>query len=221
MSAATTGVRVCVVDTETTGLHPDRRAWDIAVIVREPGRPDDRHQWYVRADDLDLGNASRRSLDVGRFYERHPEYQSRPYPHAAKPEGAVLREVERLTRDAYILGAVPSFDADVLGRRMREHGILPSWDHHLADIEAMASGWLHAQASSLALSGGVWAERAADMRVIASPPWDHHALSRAANTEPDDYDRHTALGDCAWTLAIWDVITAGAAIHDVTAGDLP
>ncbi|MBO0875367.1 MAG: hypothetical protein J2P19_18450 [Pseudonocardia sp.] len=47
---------LCFLDTETTSLRPDRRAWEIAVIRRDNGHQDQR-VWYVAAADLDLGNA--------------------------------------------------------------------------------------------------------------------------------------------------------------------
>ncbi len=65
---------IVFIDTETTSLRPDRRAWEVGLIRREPGRPDAEHRWLIAADDLDLGNADSFALGVGRFYDRHPGY---------------------------------------------------------------------------------------------------------------------------------------------------
>ena len=51
-----------------------------------------------------------------------------------------MRPVERITRGAHLVGAVPTFDAEVLGARMRANGICPSWHYHLIDVEALAVG---------------------------------------------------------------------------------
>ena len=66
--------KLCFIDTETTSLRHDRRAWEIAVITREPGKPDQEKSWFVASEDLDLGNADLMSLKIGRFHERHPDY---------------------------------------------------------------------------------------------------------------------------------------------------
>src|SRR5207247_40224 len=59
----------CFIDTETTSLRPDRRAWEVGIIVREerllvhPTGPDvigveeREYQFFVDHRDLDLGNA--------------------------------------------------------------------------------------------------------------------------------------------------------------------
>ena len=134
--------RLCFVDTETTSLRHDRRAWEIAVITREPGKPQREDSWFVSAADLDLGNADLMSLKVGRFHERHPG------SGVTSREATVLKLVEARTRGAHLVGAVPSFDAEVLANRMRANGICPSWHYHLLDFETLAAGWLHRHAGA-------------------------------------------------------------------------
>ena len=63
---------ICAVDTETTSLRPDRRAWDIALIRRDD-EGERRVQFFIELDALDLPNADPFSLNVGRFWERHPQ----------------------------------------------------------------------------------------------------------------------------------------------------
>ena len=135
--------KICFIDTETTSLRPDRRAWDVALIVREPGEEDREFQWFIEAQDLDLGNADPFALRIGHFYDRHPAAASTDFfvPNV-EPEAYVLRQVEFLTRGAHLVGAVPNFDADVLGSRMRAHGLLPSWHYHLQDVETLVVGYI-------------------------------------------------------------------------------
>lgn len=191
--------KICFIDTETTSLRPDRRAWEIGIIAREPGKPDAEHHWLVDAHDLDLGNADPFSLQIGRFYERHPQYWLGREPDLCPDEWEVLQAVEAVTRGAHLAGAVVSFDAEVLGARMREHGICPSWHYHLIDVEALAVGYL----SRKALTIGATDELS---RELLAPPWKSDDLSRALGVTVSDEDRHTALGDARWARAIYDAV---------------
>jgi DNA polymerase III epsilon subunit-like protein len=206
--------RICFIDTETTSLRPDRRAWEVGLITREPGRPDDEHRWFIHSEDLDLGNADPMSLAIGRFYERRPDPSGGAGHEGSLPEEYVLRKVEELTRGAHLVGAVPNFDAEVIGARMRAHGVCPSWNYHLADVENLAAGWLAAFAAMIergeyGAMGGPG--RAAELRRIATPPWDSEELSRAVGVDPEKDHRHEALADAAWARDIYDAVMAGGA----------
>jgi DNA polymerase III epsilon subunit-like protein len=195
---------IVFLDTETTSLRHDRRAWEIGLITRYPGRPDKEHSWFVDIADLDLGNADLMSLKVGRFHERHPQADpGRIVPSvSAGPEEELLRRLESYTRGAHLVGAVVSFDAEVLAERMRWHGICPSWHYHLIDIEAMAVGYLHRERAR----DDSGREMAGSLTAL---PWNSDALSRAVSVNPDGFNRHAALGDAKWARAIYDAITGG------------
>ncbi len=188
--------RIVFIDTETTSLRPDRRAWEVGLIIRDPGKPDREWGGLVDLDDLDLGNADPFALKIGRFYDRHPQtmapnVKERSFGGKVDREYDVLRGVEFRTRGAHLVGAVPNFDAEVLSTRMRAHGVAPSWHYHLIDVEALAVGHLAAY-GPIAL------------------PWDSDALTRKLGLEPvPDEDRHTALGDARWARAIYDRVTGG------------
>ena len=189
---------VCFIDTETTSLRHDRRAWEIGIIARTDGI-DTEYHWFVDAGDLDLGNADVMSLKIGRFYERHPQ----PSAHwttglpVVSSEATALRDVEAVTRGAHLVGAVVSFDADVLGQRMRANGICPSWHYHLIDVEALAVGYLAGRGS-------------ADLFHPSALPWKSDDLSAALGITVRDEDRHTALGDAKWARAIYDAVMGRA-----------
>ncbi len=185
--------RVVFIDTETTSLRHDRRAWEVGLIVREPGRPEREHQCFIDTADLDLGNADPASLRIGRFYERHPQYAG--IAGRVPGEAEMLREVEKLTRGAHLVGAVPNFDADVLSARMRERGICASWHYHLIDVEALAVGWLN----------GRWdSPGPCDVPL----PWKSDDLSAALGVTVSNEDKHTALGDARWARDIYDAVTS-------------
>lgn len=200
--------RIVFCDTETTSLRPDRRAWEIGLIAREPGRADVEHQWFIDAYDLDLGNADVASLKIGRFYERHPQYQlgrEADFTETAS-EVEALRLVEAITRGAHIVGAVPNFDTEVLGARMRANGICPSWHYHLCCVENLAVGWLHRHAAVLENRESTLDE-ATRLRALASPPWKSDDLSAALGITVSEEDRHTALGDARWAMHVYDAVT--------------
>lgn len=183
--------KLVFLDTETTSLRPDRRAWEVGLIVRDQafgGHRDAEHRWFVDFDDLDLGNADQRSLKIGGFYDRHPQMGGKESDAvgAFEDEAVVLMAVEMLTRDATIVGAVPNFDTEVLGVRMREHGICPSWHYHLVDVETFAAGAWH-----------------------APPPWDFETLLDRYGLVYDEADRHTALGDARMVRDLYDAALKG------------
>lgn len=190
--------RLCFIDTETTSLRPDRRAWDIALIVREDGR-EDEHQWFIDSEDLDLGNADLISLGIGRFHERHPQYNAASRGAGTWPaeEPEALGEIEMLTRGGHLIGAVPNFDAEVLATRMRAHGICPSWHYHLIDVETLAVGWITRSDADMGGTG-----------IPVELPWKSDDLSAVLGITVSDEDRHTALGDARWARAIYDAIIA-------------
>ncbi len=181
-------MRLAFLDTETTSLRPDRRAWEIGVIIRRPDQPDHEQSWMIDVSDLDLGNADPRALDVGRFYERHPQFNDSgdPFSRDVVYESLAMEQVEKLLRGAYIVGAVPNFDTEVLDTRMRANDILPSWHYHLCDVENLAAGALR-----------------------QPQPWGFDDLLTAFGLSFPEGDRHTALGDAKMARALYDAVMAG------------
>lgn len=187
---------LCFVDTETTSLRPDRRAWEIAVIARRPGHTDAEHTWLIDADHLDLGNADLAALRIGRFFDRHPQYRPGREPDLGdvQDETGALADVEAITRGAHLVGAVVSFDAEVLAARMRANGICPSWHYHVQDFETLIAGYLAGQG-----------------KPVPPLPWKSDDLSRLIGVEPPAEDeRHTALGDARWATRAWDAVMGAA-----------
>lgn len=190
---------IVFLDTETTSLRHDRRAWEIAAIIRQSDGIDVEYSWMIAADDLDLGNADLKSLQIGRFYDRHPQANGDEEGALhVDGEAQALALLEQLTRGAHVVGAVPSFDAEVLGNRMRANGICPSWHYHLVDVENLIVGYL----------AGL--RKATNGQLGPQPPWKSDELSLAIGIEPPaDADRHTALGDARWVRDQYDAVMAG------------
>ncbi|RBO87557.1 3'-5' exonuclease family protein [Nocardia puris] len=200
---------IVFLDTETTGLHADRRAWDIAMIRRDADGHQRELQMFV---DVDLSSANLRSLHIGRFYDRHPLYNRADGQFYT--ESAAAYSVEEWTRGAHIVGAVPNFDTECLAAMLRRHRLCPAWHFHLIDVEALMVGYLHGQATVAERAPAVFgADPTAQLlRDHATVPWKSDDLSRAIGVEPPvEGERHTAMGDARWCMRIWDKITAGGA----------
>lgn len=216
---------LCFLDTETDGVHPDRKVWEIA-MVRRDDQGERETSFFV---DIDLSTADPFGLKVGRFYERHPlgKYLAGTIDYAAMHQlishtgyfsaRQAAIEVARWTHGAHIIGAVPNFDTEVLGNLLREHEIIPAWHYHLCDIENLAVGYLAGQRAA-----GVFdqpadperlAVRARRLKSIAAitPPWKSDDLSELIGVEPPSAEeRHTALGDARWAMRVYDKITGHA-----------
>jgi hypothetical protein len=192
---------LCFIDTETTGVHPGRLAWEIAMIRRDGAG---QFEWLYQVNPIDLSNADPFGLQIGGFYERHFSIRSQWVQEHSditmiRDEKEVVRVVEEVTRGAHLVGAVPSFDAATLDPMLRRHGLIPAWHYHVIDVEALAVGYLSQRPD--ALDATRWA-----------PPWNSEDLSRACGVEPaGEGERHTALGDARWAMRLYDAILGGDA----------
>ena len=176
---------VVFLDTETTGLDPDRHeVWDVA-IIEEDGTP---HQWHLKPQHLTTADPN--ALRLTSFYERVDRWT--PADNVTPSGWSIHRtaswEIALMTAGRHLVGAVPSFDAAFLARLLHDNGHTPAWHYHLVDVEALAAGKL-----------GI------------APPWDSHELSRRMGIADDylflldgvEYGKHTALGDAAWARLMY------------------
>ncbi len=197
---------VCFVDCETTGLDPDQHEiWEVGLIVPVVGASADDDGWteHVWQLPVDLGKADPIALNIGRFHDRRTTETMLPMWRFAE-------EFVCLTRGLHLVGACVSFDADRLWRLIRKAGECPMWHYHLIDVEALAAGWLAGIRSDAAgLPSGEPSDAQMEHRVnmdLARPPWNSGDLSRAVGVDPDQFDRHTALGDARWAKAIYEAV---------------
>jgi DNA polymerase III epsilon subunit-like protein len=197
---------VIIVDTETTGLDPERHEiWEIGTINRSSGR---EHQWRMKPD---LSKADPQALSVGRYYERTSGMCGKcrpdraydlvsPYAKSADPEWScppvLAAEVARLLDGAILVAANPALDAGFLSAFLRANGEAPTWHYRLRDIGSMAHGFLmHNQAKYEGLPLDSSTDTYAELLGVDSAA----------------FDRHSALGDCRLAGAMLDVIESGDA----------
>jgi hypothetical protein len=233
------------VDTETTSLRHGRRAWEVALIRVEPGQSTGRGTSFF-VGDVDLSHADPKSLHVGRFYDRHPLYApgSEHAPGSSSwvrggmdidrpadlvTDSQAARIVEHWTRGAHVVGAVPSFDAEVFDDLLHRHHLAPAWHYHLIDVEAMMLGFLHGRFGDRhtpQIRGLVPAvtvdERTYDdagpvdqiaTRWQVDLPWSSEDLASAIGVPPGSAaERHTAMGDARWAQRIYNRITTGRVV---------
>lgn len=197
------------VDTETNGLHAGRRAWEIGAIIAEDGKPARELQWVVRAADLDLGNADLQALNIGRFYQRHPEFafmdaasNTTMITRMEQEERAVMQHLEYVTRGAHIIGINPHFDLELLAVRMRANGYLPAWHYSPDCVKTLARGYLAAKGRPM------------------PPDTRSDDLFTALGIDLSAFERHTALGDAKLTYAVWRHVMGETPQHAVPAGAL-
>lgn len=190
------------LDIESDGVHPGRKAWEIAMIRRTADGETNRLEFFV---DIELSTADPFGLKVGRFYDRHPfgRYLSGAVPRhddtaVSRYQAAEL--VARWTHGNHIVGVVPNFDTETLAPMLREHGLIPTWDYHLIDVLPMMVGYLR--------GGGATNVLPHVAREALALPWKSEDLSRAIGVLPPSEElRHTAMGDADWAMRIHDRIT--------------
>ena len=178
------------LDTETTGLHANRRAWEIAMIrecLHSDGGPVHTETMLIQVSDVDLHDADPMALRVGKFYERFEGIAR--YGHDTNddpktdvqliPEVEAAAVVEAWTRGGTIVGACPWFDTETLEPMLRRHGLVPSWSHRLRCVESLTEGMLGRKVGGLRL------------------------CAEALHVAIDEHTLHTALGDSLLTQKIY------------------
>lgn len=169
-----------VVDTETTGLHPDdHQVWEMAWGTW------DGDQWVIQTRQVlhDASNADDFALDIGGWRERFA-------PSLAVHPADALVDLMVAADGKHMAGMVPSFDEERLRRLAARHGIAHTWHYHIVDAEPLCVGLLAARGE------------------IAGWPWKSDALSLAVGVDPEQFHRHSAAGDVKWCIALLEAVFA-------------
>ncbi len=170
---------VCFIDTETDGVRPDRRVWEVSIIRQSPAEPTEEATLII-ADAGVTGAEEPKALEINRYWDRvnrtlqHPELRLNGFRAA--------HAIQEVTRDATLVGAQPQFDAHGLERLLRWYGLEPQWKRRLRCVESMAMGWTGAELGGLA------------------------ECAAAVGIEVPQDELHTSYGDAKLCREIWNEI---------------
>ncbi|OCB56174.1 hypothetical protein A5722_14865 [Mycobacterium vulneris] len=178
------------LDTETLGL--DRRApiWEFAAIrIEDDGTESAREHFQIRHQQKRYGIDWAATLPE--WFQR--DYQARyRFDQAIDMVDAADRIAKIVAGKAVIAGSNPGFDMERLGDLLAEFDIEPEWHYHPLDVPTIAVGWLT----------GIHGR-------TPPRPWKSDELTRLVGLDPDEYKRHTALGDVEWCRDLYESITDG------------
>lgn len=179
---------IAFVDTETTGLDPERHdMWELAMRVfdlNEDGglgtRVEDIHI-FVKPD---MWLADPTALRMNKFYQRTND----PSFEWSADESAAAAFVASLlgTDNCHVAGMNVPFDMAMIAKWLRRNDQVAAWHYHPIELESM-------MAAVLASSGHP-----------VGIPWKSDNLSKALGVEPPTKEqRHTAVGDMEWCERVY------------------
>lgn len=181
------------MDTETTGLSLTDDIWEFAGIRREEDGTETELHLFIEHDD-----AKCRRLPESFRADHAARFPAHCSGNVTAPTAAAY-EIRMFTGNrAHIVGAVPNFDTERIALMFERYSVSrPDWHHHLIDVEALAVGYLCGR-------GHLDLE---DSGAGIALPWESDHLSRLCHVEPPTTERHTAMGDARWAMALYDAIT--------------
>lgn len=166
------------LDTECLGVSRRAAVWEFAAVrIEDDASLSSREHFQIVHDptlmDDDLPQSFRD--DYARRYNADD---------AVIPSVAARAIADIVSGGAVIAGSNPGFDMTKLADLLARFHITPDWHYHPLDVPNRAEGWLAGQGRPI------------------PRPWKSDAISRACGINPDDYERHTAMGDVEWC---WDL----------------
>ncbi|WP_160051219.1 hypothetical protein [Nocardiopsis sp. FR26] len=185
--------KLVFVDTETTGLNPRvHHPWEVAVIVETPGEELVEKRWFL---PVDLTHADPKALEIGGFWDRYPQGTGIVKGRLGEPR-VVACTLARILAGAVVVGSNPAFDQAMLTPLLAAHGQVWAAHYRMVDVITLGAGAMYADDAFPVIPG--------DPHAL---PFSTTRISEVFGINPDDYDRHTALGDCYWSKALFEAIT--------------
>ncbi|MUL47582.1 hypothetical protein FZI85_25035 [Mycobacterium sp. CBMA293] len=192
---------IVFLDTETLGTEIDAPIWELAAIRRRiDGTETPLHLFIDHEPEPWISNPKFPESFKEDYRARYRADHSMSRADAA----AVLKNF--LTGRPHIVGAVINFDTERIAHQLlRPKGIGELWNYHLIEIENQVHGYLRAVSELLS---GAGLDMIGDKPIseLLALPWNSNDLSRAINVDPDQFERHTAMGDVRWCMAQYDAL---------------
>lgn len=225
---------IVFLDVETTGLGREDQIWEIAAVRRDVDgsvvTETELHLFVEHNEDLC------HTLPEPFRTDHRTRFPGVCSGRVASPRYACTGVADIFAAAAdgtrpVAVGINPAFDLAHLSRLIRStYPHWPDdapWDYTPVDARHLAVGALAATPPRIMLgfdgthdapsvaalrqpltgilhvtSAGITASTTA----VPGPPWRSEDVSRALGINPDDYARHTALGDVRWAMAIYDAV---------------
>lgn len=187
------------LDCETTGLdagvhRPWEVAWRVFTVEGATLRQTDADCVQVWLDDDEIKCAEPIALEIGRFDERYDAER------ALSPVEAAPILFVHVPEGARLCGSNPGFDDRMVGGLLDRAGYQRPWHYHHMDVPTLVAGY----------AAGTLGAHPDDVQRFRASAMKSDELSRLIGIEPDDYARHTAMGDVDWTVAMY------AYVHGLT-----
>lgn len=197
---------IVFMDTETLGLDIASPIWEFAAVRRKSLGGD-----IAAEKSLHLFIRHRAMPWLAEF----PEEFARDY-HARYSDAESVHQMEAAERIAefmgdrpHVVGAVPNFDTERISHQLlRPNRIREPWHYHLIDIENVVVGYLRGE-RRFGEGDGMPEHIGHSIGRLTSLPWNSDELSRAVGVDPEQFERHTAMGDVRWVMAQWDAVMGG------------
>lgn len=187
---------IVFLDTECLGLSIDSPIWELAAIRRDADGTETQLHMFIQhhprpwIDDPKLPDSFKD--DYRARYDERSSWSD---------DEAAWRLEEFMSGRPHVVGAVPNFDTERIAHQLlRPNDIHEPWHYHLIDVENLSVGYLAGRAACGDFDAGL---------AMPDLPWDSNALSRAVGVDPDEFERHTAMGDVLWVKAQYDAVTGG------------
>ena len=175
--------RLLIIDTETTGLVPERNSVICELCLLEPNLDFSEAKvklWFFELTEGEIARADPKALKINRYLERQEQMQRSNNWVTIKERTRVVLEILKITDGSVLCGDNVSFDANFLKHLVWRVNQEPNWDYHLLELESMTIGVL----------GG-----------DAPYPWNGSSIAESIEVPfPKKLERHTAFGDAYWNL---------------------
>jgi DNA polymerase III epsilon subunit-like protein len=126
-------MRYAIVDTETTGLDPDRAAiLEICVVVLEGGRRVDRFWSRIRPTEEELAMAEPKALEVNGYAARPEAWDDAP------TFGEVAEKIAAVLDGSVAVGHNVQFDLAMIRASFRRHGFAGRVPYRAVDTITLA-----------------------------------------------------------------------------------